>query len=172
MNDFLIQNSFRSQWQLNLGFVYIASNDFLIQFLQFSILVKKRVFEQTPKKTPLFCLTFGSSSSFLFWPKPAGRPASFFPVFCNPQSFPNVFTEATRPAGGTGPDQPRPALTGPDQPRPAQKPTTTPKTQDRPRPAQTGPDRPRPAQTCPDRPRPAQKPTTTVIFKTYQKGPL
>ena len=84
MNDFLIQNSFRSQWQLNLGFVYIASNDFLIQFLQFSTLVKKRVFEQTPKKILLFCLTFGASSSFSFWPKPAGRPASFFSVFCNP----------------------------------------------------------------------------------------
>ena len=61
------------------------------------------------------------------------------PVFCTPQSFPNVFTEATRPAGGTGPDQPRPALTGPDQPRPQphQKPKTGP---DQPRPAQTGPD--------------------------------
>jgi hypothetical protein len=34
--------------------------------------------------------------------KPAGRPASFFPVFCNPQSFPNVFTEATWPAGRPG----------------------------------------------------------------------
>ena len=98
MNDFLIQNSFRSQWRWNLGFVYIASNDFLIQFLQFSTLVKKRVFEQTPNKILLFCLTFGASSSFSFWPKPAGRPASFFPVFCTPQSFPNVFTEASWPA--------------------------------------------------------------------------
>ena len=94
MNDFLIQNSFRCQWQINLGFVYIASNDFPMQFLQFSILVKTRVFEQTPKKTPVFCLTFGSSSSFLFWPKPAGRPASFFPVFCTPTSFSNVFRQA------------------------------------------------------------------------------
>ena len=100
MNDFLIQNSFRSQWQLNLGFVYIASNDFLIQFLQFSILVKKRVFEQTPKKTPLFCLTFGSSSSFLFWPKPAGRPASFSPFFAL-QQVSRMFSPkpAGRPAG-------------------------------------------------------------------------
>ena len=143
-----------------MGFLYIVPIDFPIQFLQFSIL-SKHVFLSKLLKNAFVLPHFWLLLLFLVLAE-ARRPAGqLFSVFCTPQSFPNVFTEATRPAGGTGPDQPRPALTGPDQPRPAQKPTTTPKTQDRPRPAQTGPDRPRPAQTCPDRPRPAQKPTTT-----------
>ncbi len=65
--------------------------------LIFAILdfAKKRVAEQTLKPGDRLRLTLGSSSSFLFWPKPAGQ--RFCLRFLHPRMFLDGFL--TKPAG-------------------------------------------------------------------------